>query len=88
MEYGVDAIIIQDPGLISLIHKNNPDIRLHASTQMTVHNKLNKCRVLCGERIKKRIVLSRELSLEEIKDISKDIETEIFIHGALYIIFR
>lgn len=80
---GVDAIIIQDPGLISLLHKNNPEIELHASTQMTVHNKLSAEYYV--ENGLKRIVLSRELSLEEIKDTSKDIETEIFIHGALCI---
>ncbi|MFB0918879.1 MAG: DUF3656 domain-containing protein [Clostridiaceae bacterium] len=80
---GVDAIIIQDPGLISLIHNNNPKIELHASTQMTVHNKLSAEYYVANGL--KRIVLSRELSLEEIKDISDDIETEIFIHGALCI---
>lgn len=82
-EIGVDALIIQDTGLAYLVKQNYPDVELHASTQMTIHN---------GEGAKfyksqgyERIVLSRELSIEEIGFISKDldIETEIFVHGAL-----
>lgn len=84
---GVDGLIIQDLGLFYAIKKLLPDFELHASTQMTVHN---------GEGAKflkeldfKRIVLSRELSLKEIKYISKDlnIETEMFIHGALCVCY-
>lgn len=82
-EVGVDALIIQDTGIAKLIKTNFPDFELHASTQMTVHN---------GEGAKflndlgfKRIVLSRELTMDEIKHISLElgIETEVFIHGAL-----
>lgn len=84
---GVDALIIQDTGLAYLIRKNFHDFEIHGSTQMTIHN---------GEGAQyfkdlgfHRIVLSRELSLKEIEFISKDlnIETEIFIHGALCVCY-
>ncbi|MDF2504121.1 U32 family peptidase [Clostridium sp.] len=84
---GVDALIIQDTGLAYLIRKNFPDFEIHGSTQMTIHN---------GEGAQyfkdlgfHRIVLSRELSLKEIEFISKDlnIETEIFVHGALCVCY-
>lgn len=82
---GTDAIIIQDLGLISLAGKYLPDLPLHASTQMTLHNSE-------GVEFVKRLgiersVLSRESSLEEIKRIKEKTGTEIevFIHGALCI---
>jgi len=84
-EMGADAIIIQDLGLISLARKYLPDLPLHASTQMTLHNSEGV------EFLKRlgieRVVLSRELSLEDIKLIKEKsgIEIEIFIHGALCI---
>lgn len=83
--YGVDAIIIQDIGLAKYLLENYPEIPLHASTQMTVHN-------LAGVKQLealgfKRVVLSRELSLKEIEYIKENsnIEIEVFIHGALCI---
>ncbi|OOM74966.1 putative protease YdcP precursor [Clostridium puniceum] len=86
-EIGVDAIIIQDVGLISLIRDVYPKFELHASTQMTIHN--GEGALYFREKGLQRIVLSRELSLEEIKYISKDlgIETEIFVHGALCVCY-
>ncbi len=86
-EIGVDALIIQDVGLISLIKDVYPDFELHASTQMTIHNAEGA--LYFKEKGLERIVLSRELSLEEIKHISKDlgIETEIFVHGALCVCY-
>ena len=82
---GVDAIIIQDLGLATYLRKNYPEIPLHGSTQMTVHN-------LEGvQQLEKlgftRVVLSRELSIDEIKYIRENtnIELEVFIHGALCI---
>jgi putative protease len=86
-EIGVDALIIQDVGLVSLIRDVYPNFELHASTQMTVHN--GEGALYFKEKGIKRIVLSRELSLEEIKYISKDldIETEIFVHGALCVCY-
>src|SRR3712207_8351292 len=62
-----------------------PDFELHASTQMTVHN-IEGARLLNSLGFK-RIVLSRELSLEEIKEISQDTETEMFVHGALCVCY-
>lgn len=82
---GVDAIIVQDFGLASYLLKNYPEIPLHASTQMTVHN-LTGVKQL--ERMGfQRIVLSRELSIEDINYIRNNtsIELEVFIHGALCI---
>ena len=84
-EIGTDALIIQDTGLAYLIKKEFPDFELHGSTQMTVHN--GEGALLLKDLGLKRIVLSRELSLKEIKHISTDlyVETEVFIHGALCI---
>lgn len=84
---GVDALIIQDLGIASIIKENFPDFEIHASTQMTVHN--GEGAILLQNFGFKRIVLSRELSLKEIGVISKDlgIETEIFVHGALCICY-
>lgn len=84
-EIGIDAIIIQDLGLCKRVKEDFPGLELHASTQMTIHN--GEGAMFFKDRGFTRIVLSRELSLEEIKYISKDlgIETEIFVHGALCI---
>lgn len=82
---GVDAIIIQDLGLAKFLHTNYPEITLHASTQMTVHN-LEGIKQLEAFGFK-RVVLSRELSISEIEYIRKNtnVELEVFIHGALCI---
>lgn len=82
---GVDAIIIQDLGLAKFLHTNYPEITLHASTQMTVHN-LEGVKQLEAFGFK-RVVLSRELSILEIEYIRKNtnVELEVFIHGALCI---
>jgi len=84
-EYGIDAIITQDLGLAKFLHKNFPDIPLHASTQMTCHG-LEGVKKL-EELGFKRVVLARELSCSEIEHICKntDLEIEVFIHGALCI---
>ena len=84
-EYGIDAIIVQDLGVATTLIKAFPDLDIHASTQMTVHN-LEGVHQL--EKLGfKRAVLSRELSLNEIEHICKHskIEIECFIHGALCI---
>lgn len=84
-EFGIDAIIIQDLGLAKKIIETIPELPIHASTQMTIHNLegVNQLKELGF----KRVVLSRELSLEEITYICKntDMEIEAFIHGALCI---
>lgn len=85
--YGIDGLIIQDLGLSNVLKKEMPDLPLHASTQMTCHS-LSGAQFL-QEKGFKRIVLSRELSLEEIKYIKSNTSTEIevFIHGALCICY-
>ena len=82
-EFGIDAIIVQDFGLAMKLIKMLPDLPIHASTQMTIHN-LNGALKL-QELGFKRVVLARELSMDEITHICKktDIEIECFIHGAL-----
>ncbi|SCY80169.1 DUF3656 domain-containing U32 family peptidase [Alkaliphilus peptidifermentans] len=82
-EIDVDALIIQDLGVLSLIHHGFPDFELHCSTQMTLHNSHGI--EVVKELGVKRVVLARELSLEEIAKIHKStgMELEVFIHGAL-----
>ena len=82
-EIGVDALIVQDTGLISLIRRCAPDMPVHGSTQMSVHTL--KGVELMAEMGLTRAVLSRELSFEEIRRIvrSSPIEIEVFVHGAL-----
>lgn len=84
-KFGIDAIIVQDLGLAMKLIKTFPDLPIHASTQMTVHN-LNGALKLQDLGFK-RIVLSRELSVNDIDFICKntDVEIETFIHGALCI---
>ncbi len=80
---GVDAFIVQDMGVLKLISELAPGMRLHASTQMTIHTPAGAQFL---ERLGvKRAVLARELSLEEIREIraATGIELEVFVHGAL-----
>lgn len=83
----VDAYIIQDLGVAKVLHDAYPNLVMHASTQMGIHN-------LEGARVAKslgfsRVVLSREATLDDIKQISKncDIEIEYFVQGALCVAF-
>lgn len=82
---GADAFIIQDLGLIKYLRKNYPEIPIHASTQMTIHN-LDGCKQLEKLGVQ-RVVLSRELNINEIKNICQNTNCEIetFLHGALCI---
>lgn len=80
---GADAVLVQDLGVYHLIRRHFPELELHGSTQLAVHN-------VAGARALrdlgfKRVVLSRELTFEEIREIAAlpDIETEVFIHGSL-----
>ncbi len=84
-EFGIDAIIVQDLGLALALMRAFPDLPIHGSTQMTVHN-LNGALEL-QELGFRRVVLARELSVNEIDYICKNtnIEIETFIHGALCI---
>lgn len=84
-ENNVDALIVQDLGLIKLLKKVFPNLELHASTQCHNHN---------SESIKflkdlgiSRVVLAREMSLDEIKKINVNIEKEVFVHGALCVCY-
>ena len=84
-EIGIDAIIVQDLGLAKFSINNIPDLPIHASTQMTCHNLVGAKHL--EELGFKRIVLSRELSLDEMEYIKSNIkaEIEVFAHGALCI---
>lgn len=83
----VDAVIVSDAGIISFIRKNFPDLDIHLSTQA---NTTNKYAVAFWRDIGvKRVVLARELSLEEIREIydyvGDSVELEAFVHGAMCI---
>lgn len=80
---GVDAVIVQDIGLIYLIRKYLPDLEIHASTQAHTHN-IEQIKLLESLGVK-RVVLARELSIDEIDNLDTSMELEIFIHGALCI---
>lgn len=80
-QLGVDAFIMQDFGMISLVLEHFPDIEIHASTQANVCTK--EAVLLYHQLGVTRIVLPREMSLEEIEQIDVPIEKEVFIHGAL-----
>lgn len=84
---GTDAIIVQDLGVAELARSIVPDLPLHASTQMTVHN-LEGVRLL-GKLGFTRVVLARELSIEDIQYICQntEVEIEVFVHGALCICY-
>ena len=80
---GADAVLVQDLGLARVLRSLCPDLPLHASTQMSIHN-------LAGAHAAaqlgmKRVVLARELSAQQIRFLTarSPIETEVFVHGAL-----
>ncbi len=82
-ELGADAVIVQDLGMVRMMRALAPDLPLHGSTQMTVHSLGG---VLSAQRLGlSRVVLSRELPLEQIRFICErsPIEIEVFCHGAL-----
>ena len=80
---GADGLIVQDLGLVRALRAALPDIPLHASTQMSIHNLAGV--EAAAETGLTRAVLARELSIEQIRYISSraPIETEVFVHGAL-----
>ena len=82
-EGGLDAVIVQDLGVFQFVKRNFPDLAIHASTQMTVTS-IEGVRFL-QEKGAQRVVLARELSLKEIKEICENvpIEIECFVHGAI-----
>lgn len=83
----IDALILQDIGVAMLIHKLLPDFELHASTQMVAHS-LEDVKYLESIGFK-RVVLARELTVEEIKYICENtnVDIEVFVHGALCVCY-
>ncbi|WP_418792225.1 DUF3656 domain-containing U32 family peptidase [Phosphitispora sp. TUW77] len=84
-QVGADAIIVQDPGIATMVHELLPGLSLHASTQMTIHNSSGAAALKSLGYA--RVVLARELSLSEITQIKRKtgMELEVFVHGALCI---
>ncbi len=82
-EIGIDALIIQDLGIARIARRFFPDLRLHASTLMTIHNPMGV--KTCQRLGFSRVVLARELTLKEIEQIIRksNLEIEIFVHGAM-----
>ena len=83
---GVDAVLIQDVGLVKIINENIPKLTIHASTQMNLHN-IEGIKWASEHNIK-RVVLPREIEMNELKEIldyahTLGVEIEIFAHGAL-----
>ncbi len=85
---GPDAVIMADPGLIMLVREHWPELDIHLSVQA---NTMNYASVRFWQQIGiKRIILSRELSLEQVEEIRQqcpEMELEVFVHGALCIAF-
>ena len=84
-ENNVDAVLMQDIGMISLVKSLIPNLEIHASTQS--HNCNNETLRLLKNMGIKRVVLARELSLKEINSLNVDIEKEVFVYGALCICY-
>ncbi|MEA3287007.1 MAG: tRNA 5-hydroxyuridine modification protein YegQ [Candidatus Marinimicrobia bacterium] len=88
LQYEPDAVIMADPGLIHLAHKEFPDLDIHLSTQANCTNWASAA--FWRDQGASRIILSRELSLKEITEIHKkvpDVELEAFVHGAICIAY-
>ena len=82
---GVDALIVQDFGMICLLRKMFPNLEIHASTQANNSSK-ETCELFYNLGVK-RVVFSRELTIDEINNIDVPIEKEAFIHGALCVCY-
>jgi putative protease len=86
VDLGIDAVIVQDVGLIRLIQRVYPELEIHGSTQMTVHDESGAA--VMRELGVERVVLARENTLDDIRAIRAAVPTlglETFIHGALCI---
>ena len=79
----VDAVLVQDLGLLARIREVHPELPVHASTQMTLTSP--ESAAVAGELGARRVVLGRELSLDEIRAVvqATELEVEVFVHGAL-----
>lgn len=86
-ELGADAVILSDPGIFSIVRENAPDLEIHLSTQ--ANNTNYKSALFWHKLGVKRVILARELSFGEIKEIKEkspdSLELEAFIHGAMCI---
>ncbi|HSQ33471.1 MAG TPA: U32 family peptidase [Peptostreptococcaceae bacterium] len=84
-EVGVDAVIVSDPGVLSVVKEVIPNMEIHLSTQANNTNYLSA--KFWYKQGVKRVVMARELSFEEIKEIRKntpeDMDIEAFVHGAM-----
>jgi putative protease len=86
-EAGVDAVLVQDIGLVRLLRTVSPDLAVHASTQMTLTS--GECIRAVEQLGIERVVLARELSIPEIQTIRSQttVELEVFVHGALCVAY-
>ena len=83
---GVDAVLVQDLGLVELINEHLPNLKIHASTQMTIENQL-KLDYIESKGIK-RVVLPREMKKEEIQSLKTNMELEIFAYFHYFLHFH
>ncbi|MBR6039962.1 MAG: U32 family peptidase [Clostridia bacterium] len=85
LDCGVDAAIVSDPGVLTTLHKSCPNLELHVSTQASCTNYASA--LTWYELGAKRIVLAREMTVDEIRKLKKnipdDLELEAFVHGAM-----
>ena len=83
---GIDAVIVQDIGLLARLRARIPQLEVHASTQMNLHNHAG---VELARRLgARRVTLARELSLRELADLARDgVDLEVFGHGALCVCY-
>jgi len=82
-EIPLDAVIVSDPGLFSVVREKRPELRVHISTQMSTSNSISAS--FWKKQGAQRVILARECTLQDAADIAKktDIELEIFVHGAM-----
>ncbi|MBD3418691.1 MAG: hypothetical protein GF398_01100 [Chitinivibrionales bacterium] len=82
-QIGVDAVIVQDLGIVEIVKRHLPKLKLHGSTQMAIHNSAGVD--IAEELGLQRAILARELTMREIERISQktSLELEVFVHGAL-----
>jgi len=84
LRINVDAVIVQDLGLVNILRRDFPDLAIHLSTQLTIHNAAGAA--VMAARGCERVVLGRELSLDEINQVAcqSPLELELFVYGCIY----
>ena len=84
-DINVDAVIVADVGMVRFIRKNAPNLDVHVSTQANIIN--SQSALLMADMGVKRVILARELTLEQVanirKNLPKEVEIEVFVHGAM-----